>query len=94
MGGAEYIFTGEHDADVMHNSSMINLLMARQSLVTGVKKFFTLPRLAYIQNTIRQILVILFAPNHQLIQRSQTVNMVGRNFLVKECILHIKEIMD
>ncbi len=25
MGGAGYIFTGEHDADVMHNSSMINL---------------------------------------------------------------------
>tara|TARA_R110002072_G_scaffold29809_9_gene93761 strand:+ start:6174 stop:7190 length:1017 start_codon:yes stop_codon:yes gene_type:complete len=25
MGGAEYIFTGEHDADIMHNSIMINL---------------------------------------------------------------------
>jgi nucleoside-diphosphate-sugar epimerase len=25
MGGAGYIFTGEHDADVMHNSAMINL---------------------------------------------------------------------
>jgi len=25
MGGAGYIFTGEHDADVMHNSSTINL---------------------------------------------------------------------
>ena len=27
MGGAGYIFTGEHDADVMHNSAMINLNM-------------------------------------------------------------------
>src|SRR5215470_10296307 len=25
MGGAGYIFTGEHDADVMHNSAIINL---------------------------------------------------------------------
>jgi GDP-D-mannose 3',5'-epimerase len=24
MGGAGYIFTGEHDADVMHNSATIN----------------------------------------------------------------------
>lgn len=27
MGGAGYIFTGEHDADVMHNSASINLNM-------------------------------------------------------------------
>ena len=25
MGGAGYIFTGENDADVMHNSALINL---------------------------------------------------------------------
>ena len=25
MGGANYIFTGEHDADIMHNSATINL---------------------------------------------------------------------
>jgi len=28
MGGANYIFTGEHDADVMHNSALINLNVA------------------------------------------------------------------
>lgn len=27
MGGAGYIFTGEHDADIIHNSAMINLNM-------------------------------------------------------------------
>ena len=27
MGGAGYIFTGQHDADVMHNSAQINLNM-------------------------------------------------------------------
>jgi GDP-D-mannose 3',5'-epimerase len=29
MGGAGYIFTGDHDADVMHNSAMINLNIAK-----------------------------------------------------------------
>jgi len=40
MGGAGYIFTGEHDADVMHNSATINLNIARRSVETGVKKIF------------------------------------------------------
>ncbi len=29
MGGAGYIFTGEHDADIMYNSAQINLHIAR-----------------------------------------------------------------
>ena len=40
MGGAGYIFTGEHDADVMHNSAMINLNVAKECADTGVKKIF------------------------------------------------------
>lgn len=40
MGGAGYIFTGEHDADVMHNSATINLNMVERCRQTGVKKVF------------------------------------------------------
>jgi GDP-D-mannose 3',5'-epimerase len=40
MGGAGYIFTGEHDADVMHNSATINLNMLHEGVKAGVKKFF------------------------------------------------------
>jgi len=40
MGGAGYIFTGEHDADVMHNSATINLYMVERCKITGVKKVF------------------------------------------------------
>jgi len=40
MGGAGYIFTGEHDADVMHNSAQINLNMAYYGLKAGIKKIF------------------------------------------------------
>lgn len=40
MGGAGYIFTGEHDAVVMHNSATINLNMAEASKNHQVKKIF------------------------------------------------------
>jgi nucleoside-diphosphate-sugar epimerase len=40
MGGAGYIFTGEHDACVMHNSATINLNTLEYGTKAGVKKFF------------------------------------------------------
>jgi GDP-D-mannose 3', 5'-epimerase len=40
MGGAGYIFTGEHDACVMHNSASINLNTLECGRLAGVKKFF------------------------------------------------------
>lgn len=40
MGGAGYIFTGEHDAAVMHNSATINLNMAEMSRIHEVDKIF------------------------------------------------------
>jgi nucleoside-diphosphate-sugar epimerase len=40
MGGAGYIFTGEHDADVMHNSASINLNMLDACHKRNVKRMF------------------------------------------------------
>lgn len=40
MGGAGYVFTGEHDAEVMHNSATINLNMADRCHLSGVKRVF------------------------------------------------------
>jgi nucleoside-diphosphate-sugar epimerase len=40
MGGAGYIFTGEHDADVMHNSGTINLNMLDTCHKRNIKKIF------------------------------------------------------
>ncbi|MEW6558537.1 MAG: NAD-dependent epimerase/dehydratase family protein [Elusimicrobiota bacterium] len=40
MGGAGYIFTGEHDADVMHNSATINLNMIHYGQKIRIKKIF------------------------------------------------------
>src|SRR5208337_4064163 len=38
MGGAGYIFTGEHDADVMHNSASINLNTLYFAMRAGVQR--------------------------------------------------------
>jgi GDP-D-mannose 3', 5'-epimerase len=40
MGGAGYIFTGEHDADIMHNSATINLNVADLARRHGVDALF------------------------------------------------------
>ncbi len=40
MGGAGYIFTGEHDASVMHNSATINLNVLEFARIWGVRKIF------------------------------------------------------
>ncbi|MEO9901734.1 MULTISPECIES: NAD-dependent epimerase/dehydratase family protein [Alphaproteobacteria] len=40
MGGAGYIFTGDHDADVMHNSAAINLNVVDTCRKHGIKRVF------------------------------------------------------
>jgi len=40
MGGALYIFTGNHDADVMHNSALINLNVAKEAVKQKVGRVF------------------------------------------------------
>jgi GDP-D-mannose 3', 5'-epimerase len=55
MGGAGYIFTGEHDADLMHNSATINLNMLDACLKRRVKKIFIPHRRAYTPPIIKRI---------------------------------------
>ena len=40
MGGAGYIFTGENDANVMHNSAIINLHLAEMAVKYKVERVF------------------------------------------------------
>ena len=40
MGGAGYIFTGENDADIMHNSVTINLNVLRRGAKIDIKTIF------------------------------------------------------
>lgn len=40
MGGAGYVFTGLHDADIMHNSAMINLNVLEACHKRNIKRVF------------------------------------------------------
>ena len=40
MGGAGYVFTGTHDADIMHNSAMINLNVLDACHKRNIKRVF------------------------------------------------------
>jgi len=40
MGGAGFVFTGNNDADIMHNSALINLNMVEACYKKNVKKIF------------------------------------------------------
>jgi nucleoside-diphosphate-sugar epimerase len=40
MGGAGYIFTGDNDANVMHNSALINLNVVHEAVKKSVKRIF------------------------------------------------------
>ncbi len=40
MGGAGFVFTGENDADIMHNSALVNLNVCNYSVLRKVKRVF------------------------------------------------------
>ncbi|GAB6888657.1 NAD-dependent epimerase/dehydratase family protein [Desulfothermus okinawensis JCM 13304] len=40
MGGAGYVFTGDNDADIMHNSAMINLNILDSCYKRNIKRIF------------------------------------------------------
>jgi len=40
MGGAGYIFTGNNDANVMHNSALINLNVTHEAVKKSIKRIF------------------------------------------------------
>jgi GDP-D-mannose 3', 5'-epimerase len=40
MGGAGFVFTGDNDADIMHNSALINLNMLEACFKRNVKRIF------------------------------------------------------
>lgn len=40
MGGAGFVFTGENDADIMHNSALCNLNVLEEAKNKGVKRIF------------------------------------------------------
>lgn len=40
MGGAGFVFSGENDAEIMHNSALVNLNVCEQSAVKNVRRVY------------------------------------------------------
>ena len=83
MGGAGYIFTGENDANVMHNSAKINLNIAEYAVRHGVKRFSIRPQRVCTQNITSWIRLTRIMKNRRHIQRLRTPSMGGKSYLVK-----------
>ena len=80
MGGAGYIFTGEHDAAVMHNSASINLNVLEAARLAGVKKlFYSSSACIYPEHNQRDPDNPECAGRLRLPGRSPIVNMDGRS---------------
>lgn len=54
MGGAGFIFTGDNDADVMHNSALINLNVAFYASKTKSQVFYSSSVCAYSIEQVKQ----------------------------------------
>ena len=85
MGGAGYIFTGENDIAIMHNSAQINL-----NVVAAAQKSTTLQKILYTSSACIYPDHIQTDPNSSLlkskmlIQLLLIVSMVG-----KSCFLSV-----
>ncbi len=77
MGGAGYIFTGEHDAAVMHNSATINLNTLEFGHQAGVKKFFYSSSACIILRVTRPIRRIRSVPKTRPTRLLPILNMNG-----------------
>ena len=80
MGGAGYIFTGEHDADVMHNSAIINLNMLNAAHMRNNKRIFYSSSACIYPDTTSSIRIIRIARKRRLILRSRQRIWLGEAF--------------
>ena len=80
MGGAGYIFTGEHDADVMHNSATINLNIVDVCQKRNMRGlFYSSSACMYPALQPEGSRTIPIAPRIRPIRPRPTANMAGRS---------------
>ena len=86
MGGAGFVFTGENDVLIMHNSVSINLNVLEEQRklndrygVNRTKIFFTLDLHVCTQSIINLIQITPIVVKNPHIQQIQTQNMDGKN---------------
>ena len=70
MGGFGYLFTGENDHNVMHNSTLINLNVLKVCSEFGIEKvLYTSSELVFILNIIKWMRTIQVVLKIQFIQK-------------------------
>jgi nucleoside-diphosphate-sugar epimerase len=84
MGGAGYVFSREHDADIMHNSALINLNVLDNFKSKSSTIFYASSACIYPEENQLDPQNPNCAENtaYRLIP---TVNMAGRSFSVSDC---------
>jgi len=90
MGGTGFVFTGKNDAEIMHNSCMINLNVLEEARLKNIKKIFYSSSACMNPEYNQLDLIIQNALKIQLILQLQIENMAGKNCLVKGYISHIR----
>ena len=92
MGGAGFVFSGDNDADIMHNSALINLNMIEACYREHIGKIF------YSSSACMYPAYNQMDPNNpnalknQRTLRHLIVNTDGRNYLASVCSLPINVI--
>ena len=98
MGGAGYVFTGEHDADIMHNSALINLNVADQCVRKCVKKVFYSSSACFVKGTMvftneGYIPIENITVNHSVVAEDgkfhKVENVTSRPHIGQLCRLHV-----
>jgi nucleoside-diphosphate-sugar epimerase len=87
MGGAEFIFAGEHDADLMHNSATINLNMLDACLKRGIRKLFYSSSACMYPPTTKKTLRTRTARRARPIRQHPTANTGGKSCSASGCNL-------
>ena len=85
MGGAGYVFTGEHDADIIHNSATINLNLVDACRSRNIRKIFYSSSACVYPATISRTPPIRTAPNLRRIRRRRTPSTAGRSSFPSAC---------
>ena len=85
MGGAGYIFTGDNDADIMHNSAAININMVNLARKKGVKKIFYSSSACIYPDYNQKIQTTRIAKSRRHIRHTRIVNMGGKSFSASAC---------
>lgn len=86
MGGAGYLFTGDSDAAIMHNSAQINLHAAEFCRLHKIPKFSIPLQLVFIPNIISSMQETLIVKKVLFILLSLIANTDGKNYSVNGSI--------